>query len=405
MPPLTLDLETAIITGGTVTNHGLIDANTGTTNSISNAVLITNTGTLEATGTGVELQILSATTFNNSGTLEAIIGATLDLDSLTVTNTAAGIVLIDATRLHARSGDRHHHRRHRDQSRAPRRQYRHHQFHQQCRPDHQYRHAGGDRDGVELQILSATTFNNSGTLQAVLGATLDLDSLTVTNTAAGIVLVDATAGSTLDLETAIITGGTITNHGLIDANTGTTNSISNAVLITNTGTLEATGTGVELQILSATTFNNSGTLQAVLGATLDLDSLTVTNTAAGIVLVDATAGSTLDLETAIITGGTITNHGLIDANTGTTNSISNAVLITNTGTLEATGTGVELQILSATTFNNSGTLQAVLGATLDLDSLTVTNTAAGIVLVDATAAPRSIWRPPSSPAAPSPITG
>src|ERR1700692_5048679 len=98
-----------------------------------------------------------------------------------------------------------------------------------------------------------------------------------------------------------------------------TTSTRNSVLITNTGTLEATGAGVELEIKSATTFNNSGTLEAINGATLDLDSLTVTNTAAGIVLVDATAGSTLDLETAIITGGTVTNPRLIDANTGNSN--------------------------------------------------------------------------------------
>src|SRR5207302_8819534 len=85
---------------------------------------------------------------------------------------------------------------------------------------------------------------------------------------------------------------------------------------------------------------------------------------------DLTAGSTLDLESAIIAGGTVTNHGLLDANTGTTNAINDATLITNSGTLEATGSGVELQIKSATTFNSSETLKAILRAPLDLDSLT-----------------------------------
>src|SRR6202051_39416 len=106
-----------------------------------------------------------------------------------------------------------------------------------------------------------------------------------------------------------------------------TTSTRNSVLITNTGTLEATGAGVELQIKSATTFNNDGTLLATLGGTLDLDSLTVTNSATGLVQIDAS--STLDLETALISGGTLTNFGMLDANTGNTNAINNAILITN----------------------------------------------------------------------------
>ncbi len=218
---------------------------------------------------------------------------------------------------------------------------------------------------------------------ATLGGTLDLDSLTVANSATGLVQVDAS--STLDLETALITGGTLTNSGMLDANASLTNAINNAILITNHAgaTIEATGAGVELQIKSATTFNNDGTLLATLGGTLDLDSLTVANSATGLVQVDAS--STLDLETALITGGTLTNSGMLDANASLTNAINNAILITNHAgaTIEATGAGVELQIKSATTFNNDGTLLATLGGTLDPSSLTVANSATGLVQVDA----------------------
>ena len=121
-------------------------------------------------------------------------------------------------------------------------------------------------------------------------------------------MVQVDASSTLDLETAIITGGTVTNSGMLDANTGATNAITNALLITNNlgATIEATGTGVELEIKNATTFNNSGTLLATLAATLDLDSLTVANSSTGVVQVDAS--SALDLENAIILGGTVTNR-------------------------------------------------------------------------------------------------
>ncbi len=97
---------------------------------------------------------------------------------------------------------------------------------------------------------------------------------------------------------------------MLDANASLTNAINNAILITNHAgaTIEATGAGVELQIKSATTFNNDGTLLATLGGAADLDSLTVADGATGLVQVDAS--STLDLETALITGGTLTNCGM-----------------------------------------------------------------------------------------------
>src|SRR5207244_12179780 len=123
--------------------------------------------------------------------------------------------------------------------------------------------------------------------------------------------------------------------------------LTTATLITTPATPASTGAGVELLINSAPSSLTLRDALPILGATLDLDSLTVTNT--GTVLVDATAGSTLDLESAIIAGGTVTNHGLDGANTGLTNSNHNATQIANGGTLEATGAGVELQIKSATT--------------------------------------------------------
>src|SRR5207253_3115352 len=130
-------------------------------------------------------------------------------------------------------------------------------------------------------------------------------------------------------------------------------SISTAALITNNNgaTIEATGSGVELEIKSASTFNNSGTLLATLGGTLDLDSLTVTNSATGVVQIDTS--STLDLESAVISGGTVTNSALPLHDALPIYSISTAALITNNNgaTIEATGSGVELEIKSASTFN------------------------------------------------------
>ena len=161
---------------------------------------------MEATGPGVVLEITGATsTFNNSGTLLA------------------------TARRHPRprqhhrhqhrhrsdrrhaidpgSGERHHQRRHPDQSRHAEVDW--HQMPSsnvttitKIRP--RWRSTGG-----ELEITGATSRQQfRQRCRRLLGGTLDLDSITVTNT--GTVQIDVTP-SILDLESATISGGILTN--------------------------------------------------------------------------------------------------------------------------------------------------------------------------------------------------
>src|SRR5260370_41130977 len=84
--------------------------------------------------------------------------------------------------------------------------------------------------------------------------------------------------------------------------------------IHNAGLLEATGGGT-LQVNDDVA--NSGTLLASgSGSVVDLESVTVTNTATAAGTVGG--GSAPHPETAIIAGGTVTNPRLLGANTGTT---------------------------------------------------------------------------------------
>src|SRR6202035_5994402 len=95
------------------------------------------------------------------------------------------------------------------------------------------------------------------------------------------------------------TGGTLT----VSSTGGAT--------LTNSGTLEANGG--ELDITSEPV-TNTGTLQATGNSILKLTTTTVTNTdgnTSGTVTVDA--GSTLDLISATIADGMLTNHGTLDA--------------------------------------------------------------------------------------------
>ena len=142
------------------------------------------------------------------------------------------------------------------------------------------------------------------------GSTVVLDGVTVSNTGDGTVEVDATEAvvSTLDLESATISGGIVNVYGLLDS-TGT--SAIDGAAITITGTLEATSGTLTID---PSTISNSGELLATDGSTVVLDGVTVSNTGDGTVEVDATEAvvSTLDLESATISGGIVNVYGLLD---------------------------------------------------------------------------------------------
>ena len=177
-------------------------------------------------------------------------------------------------------------------------------------------------EGGDFKDSSSIT--NSGTIK-VAGGNLNV-LVDIANS--GAITIDPHA--TLTLNGGAISGGTLDNSGTVDStgtstlsNVGITNSgliestggtltIDPTVVVTlvNSGTLEANGG--ELDISEAVT--NNATLQAIDSSTLKLTSTTVTNNAGGTVTVGL--GSTLDLVSAGISGGTLSNSGTVDS-TGT----------------------------------------------------------------------------------------
>ena len=254
--------------------------------------------------------------------------------------------------------------------------------------------------GGKAEMLNQSVLLNSGTIDLAQGGDFKDDS-SITNTGtgtievsggtlnvlvdianAGLVKVDAPAA--LNLNGATIDGGTlrvsgtldstgtsaltdvdITNTGLIES-TGGILTIDPATLI-NSGTLEANGGELDL---TGETVTNTGLMQAIDDSTLKLTSTTVTNTG-GTVAVES--GSTLDLVSATISGGTITDDGLIDVAGSST--INNAVLNHGDVTIESDVTlmldNVTVNGTTITGADTSSIIQIDDDTTLTLSGVTI----------------------------------
>jgi hypothetical protein len=151
---------------------------------------------------------------------------------------------------------------------------------------------------------------------------------------------------------------TLANSGTIDANAG---SGQNALTIqtsggtTNTGTLEATNSST-LVLTGANITNTGGTIQAVgngaavnLGSGITITGGTLTSTGTGLI-------QTLGLETATLSGLTISSGSLVQVNDRAVLSLVGT--ITNNGTLSMGGgfNTTELLINGNVTLQGSGTL-------------------------------------------------
>jgi len=113
------------------------------------------------------------------------------------------------------------------------------------------------------------------------------------------------SGQILTLNSTTITGGILSNSGTVNA-TGAS-ALTGVATTNNSGDLLEV-TGGELTVTGGSV-SNTGKIEVVAG-TLDLESLTVTNTS-GTVQVDG--GALLDLESATITGGILSNSGTVNA--------------------------------------------------------------------------------------------
>src|SRR5262249_27570660 len=157
-------------------------------------------------------------------------------------------------------------------------------------------------------------FTNDGTIETVnAGTKLTFNSDALTNKIAalnGTVLVDAS--TTLELKSSSIDQGNVTNHGLLEATSGSS-TLSNLAGGTGTGTFTNDGellvTATSSLLLKNDTLND---FVGTAGSTIQVDG-------AG----DGTGnGSTLELQTTVIDGGTfgaLKIAGLLETDNSTSN--------------------------------------------------------------------------------------
>ena len=242
-------------------------------------------------------------------------------------------------------------------------------------------------NGGILNIDSATWSNATGTLN-IDNSTLELDG---SFTTAGIGTITRTGGTVNVTGTLTNTGDTLT----LDATTGSWNLLGGTVV---GGTIAFADGSSFMTTTSGGTFNgvtlnndmtisNSHLLALVNGLTLNA-VLTLASTGTSTTLRFNSGTQTLDGTGEIVMGGTSSNNQLQLGFGGATTltigadievhgrgsiSRSSASTLINDGTLSADVSGQTLTIgTTSFTFTNNGTIEAVAGATMNINS-SVTN--------------------------------
>jgi hypothetical protein len=231
--------------------------------------------------------------------------------------------------------------------------------------------------GAQLDLAGGVSVTNSGTIQASNGGTLLLQgsSLGVPfNNTGG--TIQALTGSTVMVDAYAISGGTLasTGSGMFSTFAGSGNpSLSN---LTNSANYQIVSGGSST---IAGTINNLGTIQVKGGlfvngsATLKGGSVPIAYPEGSIISLSGPA--TLINQSNIAGSGfigdatlTFTNQGTVNATDSANFLILNGSASNNTGTMEASGGGT-LQIQN-TINNNGGTIEALAGSTVLVDTNT-----------------------------------
>jgi fibronectin-binding autotransporter adhesin len=302
-----------------IVNKGTIDANSSGQNLIvsQGAGGVTNTGTLEATGGGT-LNLYGAVT-NTGGSITAS-GTSSDVD--VQSTTIVGGTLNTAS--------------------------------------------GGLLQTVGSSILNGVTISTGSTYTTAAGATTQLNT-SLTND--GTFLIDGSAGNAVvNLGSAVTLsgGGTVTMktgsgtaflRGVGLTLTNTNNTIqgagtigdNGALAIGNQATIDANASGQSLNLSQGGgVVTNTGTLEATGGGTLQIFSK-VTNTGGAI----TANGGTVNIDGATITGGTLnaTGANLMQTVSGTTSTLNGVTI--STGSSYTTGDGATTDL--NTSLTNDGT--------------------------------------------------
>jgi hypothetical protein len=299
----------------TFTNQSLIDANvSGAQIELAGGVSITNTGTMQASNGGTLLLQGSSlgVPFNNrGGTIQALTGSTVMVDAFAISGGTLASTGSGLFSTFAGSGN----------------------------PS-----LSNLTNNATYQIVSggsstiAGTINNLGTIQ-VKGGLFVNGSATLEG---GSVPIASPEGSIISLSgaTTLINQSNISGSGLVgDAN----------LTFTNQGTVNATDSANPL-VLSGSASNNTGTMEASGGGTLQIQN-TINNNGGTI---EALTGSTVlvDTNTGVISGGTLktSGTGTFDTDSGTLDGTASPV--NNTGMFKVSQGNLVLQ----GTINNTGTI-------------------------------------------------
>jgi len=212
---------------------------------------------------------------------------------------------------------------------------------------------------------------NSGTMQAIDGATLQFNAVGVAN-AGGLITADG-AGSIVQLSGSTIAGGTISsvNDGIVESS----NSRLDGVLLE--GTLNVTANSTTY--LNGNGIVNEGTLTinpsgANAGTLVRIDAPAIAIDGAGTIALNANAANLDTAHLGTLNGGFTLTLGAAQTVRGTGRIRTRT---TNNGTIQADVGGAVLDIHEQPKTNN-GVMRAIDGGVLQLSSVNVDNTAGQI---------------------------
>ncbi|MEM9082105.1 MAG: hypothetical protein AAGB34_00810, partial [Planctomycetota bacterium] len=223
-----------------------------------------------------------------------------------------------------------------------------------------------DVDGLDI-LIDDSEIANTATISATNNGTLDIDSTTITNTGAGMLLAD---GGSLELFFVTLNGGTVETTA-----TGSTiingNSSFDAVTLEGNTTLEV---GDRLNITNSLTNNgdlmvNSTTAAAVTTLQFD-DSSNLAGT--GTVILNGVSSRAQILTDA---GQTMT-HAATHSIRGFGRIVASMV---NNGPITADVPSQTISIESST-IDNTSIIAAASGGTLDINNTTINNTSPGKIM-------------------------
>lgn len=231
--------------------------------------------------------------------------------------------------------------------------------------------SGASGDLINISAAATADITNTGSITASgVGKGIDVANKltgTITNGASGTTTssISSAAGVAVDLA-ADVTGGLI-NWASISETTGSAIDVSAAVAtggIDNKSgaTIKATtGVGIDIGASLAGELTNAGTVTTAAGAAIKVTGAATTDITNSGTISDTGAGIAIDVDAALT--GTITNSGSISSASGIVIDLDGTVsAITNTGTITASGATAAIDVAANSgTITNSGSMTSVGG--------------------------------------------